>query len=116
MAMLTRSDVEHRLADYGTVLPRGAVTVGATPTVTRLELVTRAEAEVMLNASLAGTPGISKDAHVWYIELQGTFSPAHISRPPGMQWNGMMCDVALLVLDAESGNVLVRALRCDRPT
>ncbi|MGZ6392342.1 MAG: hypothetical protein ACXWQZ_24135, partial [Ktedonobacterales bacterium] len=60
--MFTRSDVERYLADRATILPRGASVVGSPPTVTRLEVVTRTEAEVLLNASLAGTPVLGKDA------------------------------------------------------
>lgn len=113
--MLTRSDVEGYLADHAAILPRGAAVVGPPPTVTRLELVTRTEAEVLLNVSLAGTPGLGTNVPVWYVELQGTFSPANMSRPRRAQWDGTMYGIAVLVLDAESGKVLVRALQRDRP-
>jgi hypothetical protein len=113
--MRTRSDVERYLAAHTAILPRGAAVVGSPPTVSRLELVTRTEAEILLNASLARTPGLGKDVPVWYVELRGTFSPANMSCPPGAHWNGTMCHIAILVLDAEGGKALVRALRGDRP-
>lgn len=92
------------------LLPRGAAAVGSPPLVTRLDLITCAEAEALLDTSLTGTPRIGEDAPVWYVELQGTFSLAHVSRPSRVNLDGIACTAAMLVLDAESGEVLVRAL------
>lgn len=60
--MLTRSEVERYLTNSASILPRGAAIVGSPPTVTRLELVSRAAAEALLSASLARIPGYQGSA------------------------------------------------------
>jgi hypothetical protein len=104
--MLTQADVEQYLAE-NSPLPRGAAAVGAPPTIAQLRLVPCEEAEALGNFSLGLPAGIL----VWYVELHGSFSGEHLSRPPHAKWCGGLYDVALLVLGAETGWPLVKGLR-----
>lgn len=114
--MLTQSDVEERLVNIPhAFLPRGVAVVGAPPAVARLELITCAEVERLLNLSLAGAPGLGKESLVWFVELHGTFSPAGQSRPPGVRWDGTMYDVAYAVLDPTTGTTVLRGAGREKP-
>lgn len=105
----TATFAEDDIRQFLTSQPFFRNTDGSEPVVARISLVSASEASTLLNGENVGRP---PTALVYYVEVQGKLSMTGVSVPysPG-PYKPRTAGVGVMVLDAQTGNLLVTGFR-----